>query len=88
MADTCTTFAFPGAAPCGHAAVLTGLVGCVHEHICDISVCQYCVERLAQGGVHCLRCREVDGHECELVFLAEIGEPAENAQLQLLEEAL
>jgi hypothetical protein len=53
--------------------VLTAIVGCVHEHIGEQSVCQYDAASLAHGLMHCLDCLLVDGHACVVHVLREVA---------------
>lgn len=57
------------AGTCGRAAVIVATGGCIHEHVLsDLLVCQYHTEEVAAGDSYCLRCFEVDGHDCPLAF--------------------
>ena len=58
---------------CGAETVISMLVGCVHEHLRVVGACQFCVEILATGRAACIPCRQVDGHECEVVVLKEVA---------------
>ncbi|WP_433364281.1 hypothetical protein [Streptosporangium sp. CA-115845] len=57
---------------CGRDVVITLVVGCVHEHLLRRPLCQFHVERLANGRVICGHCFDADGHRCELHLLREI----------------
>lgn len=70
--DSCVVISFDAEIPCGAEAVITVVVGCVHEHLLHRPLCQHHVERLANGRVICAHCEDVDGHRCELHLLGEI----------------
>lgn len=57
---------------CGADAVIKVLSGCVHEHLYQADVCQYHVERVANGESLCGVCADVDGHDCPITVLAEV----------------
>lgn len=58
---------------CGRDTVITVAAGCVHEHLHQLPLCQYCVAEVATGRAFCGDCVKVDGHECVLAALAEVA---------------
>lgn len=68
----CTSRRTPFGDPCDQEAVITVLIGCVHEHLKEVSLCQQSVESLAHGTSACIACFEVDGHVCEMSLLREV----------------
>ncbi|MDH2424787.1 hypothetical protein [Sphaerisporangium sp. TRM90804] len=57
---------------CPREPAIRVLCGCVHEHLAEVSVCQYHVERLAKGGLACRWCGDADGHDCEMHLIREV----------------
>lgn len=53
---------------CGDPATRTVRVGCVHEHVRDVPVCDGCADGLAEGLGVCLQCfGGADPHECAVI---------------------
>ncbi|MFG2076941.1 hypothetical protein [Nonomuraea maritima] len=68
---------------CGSEVVMRATVGCVHEHLEDVAVCQHHVEDLAVGEVFCTPCYGYGpGHSCSVSLLAEIDEAGERRVLR------
>ncbi|MEQ4723804.1 hypothetical protein [Nonomuraea sp. B19D2] len=67
---------------CTRAAVIVLLMGCVHEHVGHISVCQFHVQRAADGDLLCPHCYASGELTCPLEALAEVTESGERRVLQ------
>lgn len=56
---------------CDGEPVIAVTVGCVHEHLVQLTACQWHVESLAKDVRFCGPCVLTDGHLCVLVLIKE-----------------
>src|SRR5262249_30874370 len=77
----CVVVWVPSREMCGREVVLRGTVGCEHEHLEDIAVCQFHIEELAYGELWCTPCYDAE-HVCPITLLAEIEQAGERVVLR------
>jgi ribosomal protein L40E len=61
--------AFPAHARCGEPGLLR-VIGCIHEHVRQVFICDRCVSRIVAGTTRCRLCGEhpAESHPCPVTI--------------------